>query len=176
MNLESNLVTRLVLLFTLTIFASMALANNSVKRCRPIFKDGVIKTLAQSKTQLKMTDGTMIALKAHSELQIDMGDGYSNVISMTLFKGSLRTVPGSIDETSGHYRLKTPVGKVISTSAHFEVDIIDDAVFLSVWTGSLDFVATVGKPAVNIRLGEGQGYSHAKIDAKGLLTLLNKGR
>ncbi|MCJ8274399.1 MAG: FecR family protein, partial [Psychrosphaera sp.] len=135
-----------------------------------------ITTLDNSKTQLRMTDGTMIALKTHSELQIDTGDGYSNVISMTLFKGSLRTVPGSIDTTNGHYRLKTPVGKVISTSAHFEVDIIDDAVYLSVWTGSLDFIATVGKPAVNIRLGEGQRHSQAKINAKGQLTLLNKGR
>jgi hypothetical protein len=54
-----------------------------------------------------MTDGTMIAIKAHSELHIERHDEHSGV---------------------------------------------------------------------NLLLGEGEGYSHAKINAKGQLTLLNEAR
>ena len=196
MNIESSRVTLLVLLIVLIGIAPTSLANitdktivtknqndvavvdneanGRLKKCAPFYKDGIIRTLAKNITHITMTDGTQIVLKAHTELQIDMGDKYSDVISMTLFKGSLRTAPGSIDESNGHYRLHTPVGQVISTGSHFEIDIIDDAVYLSVWTGSLDFIATVGEPAVNIRLGEGQRNSQAMIDAKGQLTQLNE--
>lgn len=198
MNIESNLVIRLVLLFTLTAFAPVTLADiigktiiakgqvisvgidnkktNHLKRRAPIYQGDVITTLDNSKAQLRMTDGTLIALKAHSELHIEHHDEHSGVITMALVKGSLRTVPGSINTTNGNYQLKTPVGKVISTGGHYEVDIIDEAVYLSVWTGTLDFAISVGEPDVNVRLGEGEGYSHAKINGSGQLTLLNKGR
>ncbi|NQZ08366.1 MAG: FecR domain-containing protein [Algicola sp.] len=204
MNIESSLATRLVLLITLIVLTPTALAaniigkesigktiiakgqvylvgvdskkTNRLRRRAPIYQGDVITTLDDSKAQLRMTDRTMIALKAHSELHIERHDEHSGVISMTLTKGSLRTVPGSIDTIYGNYQLKTPVGKVISTSGHYEVDIINEDVYLSVWTGTLDFAITVGDTGDNVRLGEGQGHSHAKIDAKGQLTLLNKGR
>ena len=204
MNIESSLVTRLVLLITLIVFTPMALAAAStgkesigktiiakgqvysvgvdskkttrLRRRAPIYQGDVITTFDNSKAQLRMADGTMIALKAHSELHIERHDEHSGIISMTLVKGSLRTVPGSINTIYGNYQLKTPVGKVTSTGGHYEVDIINDAVYLSVWMGTLDFAISVGEPDVNVRLGEGEGYSHAKINVKGQLTLLNKGR
>ena len=203
MNIEFSLVTRLVLLITLIAFTPTALAastgkesigktiiakgqvysvgvdskkTNHLRRRAPILKGDVITTLDDSKAQLRMTDGTMIALKAHSELHIERHDEYSGVISMTLAKGRLRTVTGSIETIYGNYQLKTPVGNVISTGGHYEVDIINEDVYLSVWTGTLDFTITVGDTGDNVRLGEGQGHSHAKINPKGQLTLLNKGR
>ncbi|MEY8252614.1 MAG: FecR family protein, partial [Colwellia sp.] len=111
-----------------------------LRRRSPIYGTDLVKTDTNSKTQLRMTDGGMIALKENSELlisnyQYNAVDKTGNVV-MELVKGGLRSVTGAIKSKKGGYQLKTPVGSIGIRGTHYEIEIIQGEVFIAVWDGA----------------------------------------
>jgi hypothetical protein len=147
-----------------------------LKRRSPIYGVDVVKTDANSKTQLRMTDGGMIALKENSELLIsnyefNKAENTGSVV-MELVKGGLRSVTGAIKSDKGNYTLKTPVGSIGIRGTHYEIEIIQGEVFIAVWDGAVDISVEVGGTEQEVPLGEGEDFSYAKIDETGEVTEL----
>lgn len=147
-----------------------------LKRRSPIYDVDKVKTEANSKTQLRMTDGGMIALKENSELLISNYEfnaaDQSGSVVMELVKGGLRSVTGAIKSDKGNYQLKTPVGSIGIRGTHYEIEIIQGEVFIAVWDGAVDVNVEVSGNEQEVGLGEGEDYSYAKIDENGEVTEL----
>jgi hypothetical protein len=157
--------------------AQQETADNSrkLKRRSPIYSNEIVTTGPDSKAQLRMTDGGMIALKQNSQLQISdyefSSDNGRGSVVMELVKGGLRSVTGAIKAESGDYKLKTPVGSIGIRGTHYEVELVGDTIWVAVWDGAVDLDITSGESAGStLSLGDGEGYSYASIDATGKVT------
>ena len=145
-----------------------------LKRRSPIYGTDVVKTEVDSKAQLRMTDGGMIALKENSELliadyQFNAEDQTGSVV-LELVKGGLRSVTGAIKSNKGNYKLKTPIGSIGIRGTHYEIEIIQGEVFVAVWEGAIDITVEVGGAEQDVPLGDGEDYAYAKIDGNGEVT------
>ncbi|MFQ3220775.1 MAG: hypothetical protein ACI96W_003154 [Paraglaciecola sp.] len=150
--------------------------ERTLKRRSPIYTADSVKTDAQSKAQLRMTDGGMIALKENSELLISSydfnADDQTGSVVMELFKGGLRSVTGAIKSDKGNYQLKTPIGSIGIRGTHYEIEIIQDEVFIAVWDGAVDVSIDISGKQQETSLGEGEDFAYAKIDESGEVTEL----
>ena len=151
--------------------------TRKLKRRSPIYTEDIVTTGAQSKAQLRMTDGGMIALKENSELiiseyQFAEQDKQGSVV-MELVTGGLRSVTGAIKSESGNYQLKTPVGSIGIRGTHYEIEIISGQLFVAVWDGAVDISININSEVnTEISLGEGEDYAYAQIDETGEVTPL----
>jgi hypothetical protein len=136
----------------------------------------VITTGKNSKAQLRMTDGGMIALKQNTELQISdyqfSDENGKGSVVMELVKGGLRSVTGAIKaKNGGDYSLKTPTGSIGIRGTHYEVELIDGEMFLAVWDGAVD--VTVDSNGGNtVSFGQGENFSFGVVSADGEVTEL----
>ena len=147
-----------------------------LKRRSPVYGTDLVTTDADSKAQLRMTDGGMIALKENSELlianyQFNAEDNSGSVV-LELVKGGLRSVTGAIKSNKGDYKLKTPVGTIGIRGTHYEIELIQGQVFIAVWDGAVDISVDVGGSGQNVSLGDNEDYAYAKIDDRGKVTEL----
>jgi hypothetical protein len=145
-----------------------------LKRRSPIYGTDLVTTELDSKAQLRMTDGGMIALKENSELLIanyefNAVDQTGSVV-MELVKGGLRSVTGAIKSEKGNYQLKTPIGSIGIRGTHYEVEIIQGELFIAVWEGAVDISVDIGGAEQYVPLGDGEDYAYAKIDESGEVT------
>lgn len=147
-----------------------------LKRRSPVYGTDLVTTDADSKAQLRMTDGGMIALKENSELLITnyqfIAEDDSGSVVLELIKGGLRSVTGAIKSNKGDYKLKTPVGTIGIRGTHYEIELIQGQVFIAVWDGAVDISVDVGGSGKNVSLGDGEDYAYAKIDDSGEVTEL----
>ena len=101
-----------------------------LKRRSSVFTNDVVVTGTASKTQLRMSDGSMIALKENTELiisQYNFNSGAEkNSAVLDLVKGGLRSITGAIKADNGQYQLKTPVGSIGIRGTHYEIEIVAD--------------------------------------------------
>ncbi len=148
----------------------------SLKRRSPIFNVDTVNTLANSKAQFRMSDGSLLAVKENSQVNIaqynyqDGADNNSMVIE--LVKGGLRSVTGAIKENSGSYELKTPVGSIGIRGTHFEIELVEGEMFLAVWDGAIDLTVDTGTGTDTVSFGEGEDFSFGVISQEGEVTEL----
>lgn len=151
--------------------------KRKLKRRSAIYGQDIITTGEKAKTQLRMSDGGLLALKANSELKIadyqySDESGKGSVV-MELVKGGLRSVTGNIKSQDGDYKLKTPVGSIGIRGTHYEVELVADEMFIAVWDGAVDVSIDVGAQAGSqVAFGEGEAYSYASISSAGKVTML----
>lgn len=158
-------------------------ANNSaneqarkIKRRSLIYSDEVVSTGQKSKAQLRMTDGGMIALKENSELIISeyqySDENGRGSVAMELLKGGLRSVTGAIKAERGDYNLKTPVGSIGIRGTHYELEIVDNQLFIAVWDGAIDLTVDTEGGEESVSFGEGEDFSFGVITEEGEITEL----
>ena len=148
-----------------------------LKRRSPIYSEDTVATSSNSKAQFRMTDGTLLAIKESSKLNISEyqytpgSDNNSAVIE--LVEGGLRSVTGAIKANNGSYKLKTPVGSIGIRGTHFEIEIVEGEMFLAVWDGAIDLtVDTGGGSDSTVSFGEGEDFSFGIVSEKGEVTQL----
>jgi hypothetical protein len=144
-----------------------------LKHASEIFSNEVVTTGAASKIHLRMIDGGMIALKENSELiiadyQLKDEDGKGSVV-LELVQGNLRSISGSIKRDGGSYQLKTHIANLGIRGTHYEVQLTGSELFIAVWDGAVDVSVEVGTSGQDVSLGEGEGFSFAKIDQAGVV-------
>lgn len=151
-------------------------ASRSLKRRSLIYDNEVVTTGGNSKAQLRMTDGGMIALKENSELVISQynfaSENERGSVAMELLKGGLRSVTGAIKAENGDYNLKTPVGSIGIRGTHFEVELVDGDMFIAVWDGAIDFTVINDTGTEIVSFGDGEDYSYGKVSQTGEVTQL----
>ena len=150
--------------------------SRNLKRRSVIFDTDVITTGKNSKAQLRMTDGGMIALKQNTQLQISDyrfsdENGQGSVV-MELVKGGLRSVTGAIKAKNGDYNLKTPTGSIGIRGTHYEVEILDGNMFVAVWDGAVDLTVDVGNGSQTVSFGAGEDFSFGVVSEDGQVTQL----
>jgi hypothetical protein len=151
-------------------------ASRNLKRRSIIFDNDVIATGLNSKAQLRMLDGGMIALKENSELQISDykfsdENGRGSVV-MELVKGGLRSVTGAIKAENGDYNLKTPTGSIGIRGTHYEVELIDGDMFVAVWDGAIDITVNTPGSEGTVSFGKDESYSFGVVSQTGQVTPL----
>lgn len=151
-------------------------ASRKLKRRSLIYSNEVVSTGQNSKAQLRMTDGGMIALKQNTQLvvsdyQYSEENGRGSVV-MELVKGGLRSVTGAIKAQNGDYNLKTPVGSIGIRGTHFEVELVNGEMFLAVWDGAIDVAVNTDTGIDTVSFGEGEDYSYGKVSESGEVTQL----
>lgn len=148
--------------------------QRKLKRRSPIFDVDVVKTDDNSKAQLRMIDGGMIALKENSELVIAKYDynakEQTGSIALELLKGGLRSVTGAIKAEKGNYQLSTPIGSIGIRGTHYEIEIVGGLLFIAVWDGAIDVSVEVGGQEQSVSLGEDEDYAYASVDEEGTVT------
>ncbi|NQY87900.1 MAG: FecR domain-containing protein [Colwellia sp.] len=146
-----------------------------LKRRSTVFTNDIVTTGAASKTQLRMIDGSIIALKENTELIISQykfnsGDEKNSAV-LDLVKGGLRSITGAIKADSGQYQLKTPVGSIGIRGTHYQVEVINAMVWFAVWDGAIDVLINIGgQTGETLSLGKGESFSYASIDNSGVIT------
>ncbi|MGJ8693604.1 MAG: FecR family protein [Thalassotalea sp.] len=144
----------------------------ALKRRSEVFANDVVTTGANSKTQLRMTDGGMIALKENSELIISQyklnANGEKGSVVLDLVEGGLRSITGAIKADNGDYQLNTSIASIGIRGTHYEVQMLDGVLWLAVWDGAIDVTMDIGSNAGSVlSLGAGEGYSYGNIDING---------
>jgi hypothetical protein len=144
-----------------------------LKHASEIFSNEVVTTGVASKIHLRMIDGGMIALKENSELiiadyKLKDEDGKGSVV-LELLQGNLRSISGSIKRDGGSYQLKTHIANLGIRGTHYEVQLTGGELFIAVWDGAVDVSVEVGTSGQDVSLGEGEGFSFAKIDQAGVV-------
>lgn len=146
-----------------------------LKRRSAVFANDIVSTGPASKTQMRMIDGSMIALKENTELIISQykfnsGDQDNSAV-LDLVKGGLRSITGAIKADNGQHKLKTPVGSIGIRGTHYQVEVLDGTVWLAVWDGAIDITIDIGQQAGSVlSLGTAENYSYASIDSNGIIT------
>ena len=151
-------------------------ASRNLKRRSIVFDNDIITTGKNSKAQLRMLDGGMIALKENSELQITdyrfSDENSRGSVVMELVKGGLRSVTGAIKAENGDYNLKTPTGSIGVRGTHYEVELIDGDMFIAVWDGAIDVVVAAEGSESIVSFGKDEDYSFGIVSKEGQVTQL----
>lgn len=150
-------------------------SQRSLKRRDPIFGFEKVQTESEGRAQFAMVDGGLLSIKPNSEVQIasykydETTKKGSAVIE--LVKGGLRSISGQIKRHGGDYRIKTPLGSIGIRGTHFELELVDDEMFIAVWDGSIELTMD-GPQGLNspIAFGADQPFSFGKISTDGEVT------
>jgi hypothetical protein len=148
------------------VFANIEQTSRQLKRRSPIFLQDTINTGKNSRTQMRMLDGGLLALQSDSEfaiLQYEFDAAtLEGDVSMELLKGGLRTVTGSLRQTQSNYALTTPVASIGVRGTHYEAEMIDGDLHLAAWDGVID-VKVGGANNQAFSIGDGQDYRFAIV-------------
>lgn len=148
--------------------------KRKLKRRSDIFDNEKVITGKNSKAQLRMKDGGLIAMKSDSELVISNYEFSTETgrgsVAMELLKGGLRSVTGSIKAESGDYKLKTPVGSIGIRGTHYEIELVNGDMFIAVWDGAVDVNVDVGSGTETVSFGEGEDFSFGVVSEEGEVT------
>jgi hypothetical protein len=146
-------------------------SQRNLQRRAPVFQTDYVATGELSATQLRMSDGALLSLQASSELAIPLYEfnptDQNGQVQMTLIKGGLRTITGSLKQKSQNYKLITPVASIGVRGTHYEAEMIEDDLYLAAWQGSIDIEVTVGQSNPRFALGEGASYQFAIVRSDG---------
>ena len=182
--------TLVILLFLLAAFNALAVDNvgktivargqvaaenpestRELSRRSPIYLQDLISTGANSDTQLRMIDGGLLSLQQQTELAIDdyqfNQQSQQSKVNLSLIKGGLRTVTGSLMANSKQYQLKTPVASIGVRGTHYSAELVSNDLFLGVWQGVIDVKVLVSKQPMEFSLGDDEDYKFAIVRANG---------
>jgi hypothetical protein len=150
--------------------------QRELARRSPVYTADLVSTGQLSATQLRMTDGALLSIQASSELAIARYDfnpqDRQGSVSMSLLKGGLRTVTGALQQTSDSYKLVTPVASIGVRGTHYEVELINDELYLAAWEGIIDIEVTAGSLGQRFSLGPSMAHSFAVIRVGGSVEFL----
>lgn len=152
-------------------------SSRKLKRRSPIYNVDTVDTQANSKAQFRMSDGSLLAIKQNTTVNIAeynyQQGAEDNSMVLELVKGGLRSVTGAIKENSGSYELKTPVGSIGIRGTHYEIEIISGEMFLAVWDGAIDLTVETGPgDDQTVSFGEGEDFSFGIVSEEGEVTQL----
>lgn len=150
--------------------------NRKLKRRSPVFSNDKIITGEESSTQIRMVDGGLLSLQSNSELEIvdyefNQKD-QDGQVRLSLLKGGLRTVTGSLTASAKKYQMQTPVASIGVRGTHYEAEIVGGNLFLAVWEGDIDVDVEVGEQPGNFSLGSNEDFSFASVQPSGEVQLL----
>jgi len=149
-----------------------------LKRRAPVFTLDTVSTGLNSRTQLRMIDGGLLSLKQHSQLNIANYDfnpaNKEGAVVMSLIKGGLRTLTGSLVKKDNNYQLSTPVASIGVRGTHYSAHMDKDDLLLAVWVGEIHVQVTVGVNPLQFGLGPKLRYSAARVKANGEVEFLLK--
>jgi len=140
-------------------------------RRSPVYLLDTVATGSNSNTQLRMIDGGLLSLQQQTQLivaayQFDQETNEGSV-SLNLLKGGLRTVTGALKTGVDQYKMQTPVASIGVRGTHYEAELVQGSLYLSVWDGAIDVQVTVGSKPMKFSLGEHEDYKFAIVHANG---------
>lgn len=156
----------------------VALSSGGVERPlsrrSSLFDGDRISTGPGAKTQIKFTDGSIIALRDNTELlienyQFSKQSGEEKSV-LKLVKGGFRAITGVIGRNNPEdYKVSTNLATIGIRGTHFEL-VLAEELGIAVWDGGI----TVENNAGKMLLGKGVGFQFALVKAinqmpKGLL-------
>jgi len=142
-----------------------------LKRRSIIYEKDEIHVGADSKAQFRMIDKALISLHENSILQIKKyqykeGGGRNSAL-LELISGGLRTITGAIGKNNKKaYELRTPLATIGIRGTHYEVQIVPNGMYVSVWEGVIILRSRL-KGGCNILLGTNKPYQFVFIDRLG---------
>lgn len=119
----------------------------AIKRGAKIFQKDMVETKAGAMAQFRMVDGALFSLRENTQWKVASYEykktGASNGnAKLELLKGGLRTITGEIGrKNKKNYELKTPVASIGIRGTHFQVDILDNKLYVSVNEGAVSISA-----------------------------------
>ncbi len=153
------------------VFANRANAKVPLKRRSIIFEKDEVHVGNEGRAQLRMIDQALISLQENSILQIknyrfQKGRGDNSAI-LELLSGGLRTITGAIGKGNKKaYELRTPLATIGVRGTDYEVEIVNNGMFVAVWDGVIRLRAHL-KSGCNMKIGRSQAYRFVFIDKSG---------
>lgn len=148
--------------------------ERALTRRSSLFEGDRVSTGPGAKTQIKFTDGSIIALRDNTELlienyQFSKQSGEDKSI-LKLVKGGFRAITGVIGKNNPEdYKVNTNLATIGIRGTHFEL-VLAEELGVAVWDGGI----TVENNAGKMVLGQGASFQFALVKAinqmpKGLL-------
>ena len=149
--------------------------TRALKRQSPVYRVDLVSTGPDSSSQLRMIDGGLLSLQPDTELAIknyQFDQSGQNSVDMTLLKGGLRTITGTLPTNTKAYQLNTPVATIGVRGTHYEAMLLQGDLYLAGWDGTIDIRVTVPGATQTFALGPEQPYRFAIVRANGTVELL----
>ncbi|HHJ80690.1 MAG TPA: hypothetical protein ENJ65_03560, partial [Candidatus Tenderia electrophaga] len=146
-----------------------------LKRKSPFYSGESLKTGQNAKAQLRFRDGSLISMRADTEIRIDEfrfqgADKADDKNIFTLVSGGFRTITGKIGKKNPrNYQMKSAVASIGVRGTTYEV-VIDDGLNVAAWQGTIVVENEMG----HITLGAEGVFNFAHIaspviEPKGLM-------
>lgn len=143
-------------------------ALRKLERKSPFYSGEVLRTGPDSKAQVRFRDGSLIALRADTEIRIDEfryeepAKGEDKNI-FTLLNGGFRTITGKIGKKNPeNYQMKSSVASIGVRGTTYEV-VLDHGLNVAAWQGTI----VVANDAGTMALGKGADYNFAVVPDSG---------
>lgn len=131
-----------------------------LRRGMEFFIEDIILTGEGGEVQLRFNDSAVVTLHSNSEFTVGeyISDGLGGTpdsIAMSLLKGGLRTISGTIgDDGQDSYSLETPFASIGIRGTDYEVLLFDGRFLFAVFTGAINVAPTGGSPTIFGQGGE----------------------
>jgi len=154
-----------------SVTGKRATGDVTLKRRSVIYEKDEIHVGKDSRAQLRMVDKALISLQENSVLKIgkyQFEEGNkTNTVLLDLLSGGLRTITGAIGKNNKKaYELRTPLATIGIRGTNFEVNIIANGMYLSVWDGEVILRSSL-KGGCNLLVGNNKPYQFMFIDRLG---------
>lgn len=138
--------------------------TRKLNRKSPFYPGEILRTGADAKAQVRFVDGSLIALRADTEIKIDEfrfnepAKGEDKNI-FTLINGGFRTITGKIGKKNpDNYQMKSSVASIGVRGTTYEV-VLGKELNVAAWQGTIIVENDAGKLA----LGVGAAYNFATV-------------
>ena len=130
-----------------------------LKRQSPVYANDLLKTGEKGRLQLRLSDGSRLALKPSTEFRIaeysfDEKQPEEGKAIFQLLKGGMRTISGQIGKSQReNYRLETTVATIGIRGTHYGVEYTDEGLYCETIEGAIE--VTTKKKRIAVSAGEG---------------------
>ncbi len=141
--------------------------SRTLRRRSPVFSGDTIITGEEARVQIRLTDGTLLALQEDTRFRIEdyhrdpRGEGKDERNFSRLLKGGFRTLTGAISKHNPDaYAVKTPVATIGVRGTHYQA-VLDEGLVVGVYAGGIEVANRAGR----MELGQGADFRFARIAA-----------
>lgn len=142
-------------------------ASRSLRRRSPVFSGETIVTGKDGRAQIRLTDGTLLALQEDTRFRIEdyhrdpQGEGKDERNFSRLLKGGFRTLTGAISKRNPDaYAVETPVATIGVRGTHYQA-VLEEGLVVGVYAGGIEVANRAGRMV----LGQGGDFRFARIAA-----------
>ncbi len=142
-----------------------------LKRRSPIFQTDTLITGHNGQTQVRFTDGGLLALSKNSRLDIQhyQANETGPDVVMELIEGGFRTLTGTLGKhRHDAYEVKTPVGTIGIRGTLYSALLHKGQLLLGTWQGQIEVDTMHGA----YQLGVGADFNFAAVTASGFTGML----